>query len=319
MIFILNKKEDQGKYQFSKTTFKILVMKIFEEVINYPADNSFLIKYDDFPHFTVPWHFHNEYEIVFIIRSFGKKFVGDSVEVFSPGDLSVYGSKLPHFYMNDQSYYRGEPEMRVNAIVVQFPTNYFPQSQLLRPEFGSVKKLLMNSSSGLSFSAAQAKTGGEILQEMLSKSGMERHLLFVKLVDYLGNSESQTIASKGYTNSMDDQGEPRMAKIYKFTTRNYNRKITLKEAASVAGMNSTAFCRYFRQKTGKTFAQFVNELRISYACKFLRHGNQTVARIGDEAGFNNLSNFNRQFKSFIRKSPSEYRELSREKPGLLTT
>lgn len=78
-------------------------MRIFQEVINYPADSSFLIKYDDFPHFTVPWHFHNEYEIVFIIKSFGKKIVGDSVEEFGPGDLSIYGSKLPHFYMNNLS------------------------------------------------------------------------------------------------------------------------------------------------------------------------------------------------------------------------
>jgi len=288
-------------------------MRLFEEVINYPAENSFLIKYDDFPHFTVPWHFHNEFEIVFIINSFGKKFVGDSVDAFAPGDLSVYGSKLPHFYMNDQAFYSGEPELRVKAIVVQFPTTYFPQSQLLRPEFGSVKKLLNNASSGLTFSAGVAINGGKILHEMLKTSGMERHLLFVKLIDYLGSSESRTIATIGYANAMDDLGEPRMAKIYNFTTRHYNRKITLDEVSSIAGMNISAFCRYFRQKTGKTFAQFVNELRISYACKFLRHGNQTVANISDEAGFNNLSNFNRQFKSFIGKSPSEYRELFREK------
>ena len=288
-------------------------MKPFKEVINYPVDNSFLIKYDDFAHFTFPWHFHDEYEIVFIIKSFGKKFVGDSVEEFSPGDLSVFGSKLPHFYMNDQAFYRGDPELRVNAIVAQFPPSYFPPALLQRPEFGSVKKLLNSASSGMTFSAELAVNGGKILHEMLRTSGMERHLLFVKLIDYLGNCESRTIAKPDYANSIDDLGEPRMAKVYKFTTRNYNRKISLEEAASVAGMNSSAFCRYFRQKTGKTFAQFVNELRINYACKFLKHGNQTVVRISDEAGFNNLSNFNRQFKSFIGKSPSEYRELFREK------
>jgi len=288
-------------------------MKLFQEVINYPADNSLLIKYDDFPHFTIPWHYHNEYEIVFIIKSFGKKFVGDSVELFSPGDLSVYGSKLPHFYMNDQVFYRGDPDFRVNAIVVQFPTTYFPSQQLQRPEFGSVKKLLNSSSSGLVFSDEAAKYGGKVLGEMLHTEGMERHLLFVKLIDYLGRSESKTIATSGYSNAMDDQREPRMAKIYRFTTRHFNRKIKLEEVAAEAGMNSTAFCRYFRQKTGKTYALFVNELRISYACKLLRNGNQTVAFISDEAGFNNLSNFNRQFKSFIGKSPSEYQELFRKK------
>jgi AraC-like DNA-binding protein len=288
-------------------------MKIFQEVINYPADSSFLIKYDNFPHFTVPWHFHSEYEIVFIIKSFGKKFVGDSVADFSPGDLSIYGSKLPHFYMNDQSFYRGDPDLMVNAIVVQFPANYFPALQLQRLEFRSVKKLLNNASAGLTFPAEVSAAGGKMLTEMYQTNGMERHLLFEKLIDFLGNSESRSIATPGYINAKNDQWEPRMAKIYKFTTRNYNRKIALEEVASVAGMNATAFCRYFRQKTGKTFAQFVNELRISYACKFLRHGNQTIAHISDEAGFNNLSNFNRQFKNYLGKSPSEYRELFLEK------
>jgi len=288
-------------------------MRVFKEIINYTAENSFLIKYDDFSHFTVPWHFHDEFEIVFIIKSFGKKFVGDSVDDFAAGDLSVYGSMLPHFYMNDQAFYRCDPDLKVNAIVLQFPASYFLPSQLQRPEFGSVKKLLNSASSGLNFMPEPALNGGKILHEMLLTSGMERHLLFVKLIDYLGNSESRTMATPGYTNGMDDMGEPRMSKIYQFITRYYNRKIALEEAASIAAMNPSAFCRYFRQKTGKTFAQFVNELRISYACKFLRHGNQTVARISDESGFINLSNFNRQFKSFIGKSPSEYREFFREK------
>jgi AraC-like DNA-binding protein len=220
--------------------------------------------------------------------------------------------------MSDQAFYTGDPNLKVNAIVVQFPSDYFPQSQLQRTEFHSVKSLLNSVSSGLSFSAESAAIGGKILQEMYQKSGMERHLLFVKLIDFLGNSESRTMATPDYFNEMSDKAEPRMAKIYKFTTRNYNRKIVLDEVASIAGMNVTAFCRFFRQKSGKTFAQFVNEQRISYACKFLKHGNQTIADICEEAGFNNLSNFNRQFKNLIGKSPSEYRRLFNSKNGLPT-
>lgn len=288
-------------------------MKPFKEVINYPIDNSFLVKYENFPHFRFPFHFHEEYEIVYIIKSFGKKFVGDSVEEFAPGDLSVYGSNLPHFYMSDPTFYKDDPHLRVNAIVIQFPITYFPESQLKRTEFSSVKKLLKSASSGLFFSKESAAKGGKILQEIMQTSGMERHLRFVKLIDYLGNSKSQSITSPDYTNEMEDQREPRMAKIYRFTTRNYNRKIGLEEVASVAGMNVSAFCRYFRQKSGKTFSQFVNEQRISYACKFLKHGNRTIADICDEAGFNNLSNFHRQFKNIVGKSPSKYRELFKDK------
>lgn len=288
-------------------------MKPFKEVINYPVDKSFLVKFDDLPHFRFPLHFHEEFEIIYILKSFGKKIVGDAVEDFGPGDLSLFGSNLPHFYMSDPSFYSGNPNLRVNAIVIQFPLSYFPESQLLRTEFASVKKLLQNSTSGLFFSGEAAATGGEIMQQIFNSTGMERHLLFVKLIDFLGYSKSRIIASADYSNEMKDQHEPRMAKIYKFTTRNYNRKIELEEVASVAGMNVTAFCRYFRQRSGKTFSQFVNEQRISYACKFLMHGSRTIADISDEAGFNNISNFNRQFKNIMGKSPSEYRELFRGK------
>jgi len=284
-------------------------MHPFKEVINYPVDSSFLIKYDNLPHFRFPWHFHDECEIVYIIKSYGKKFVGDAVEEFGPGDLSIYGSNLPHFYMSDPAFYAGDPNLRVNAIVVQFPFNYFPPLQLQAAEFVSVKRLLGSISSGLTFSAEAAENGGKILHEIYQANGMERYLLFVKLIDYLGKSESRPIATPDYIHTRSAQEDPRMAKIYKFTTRNYNRKIVLDEVASVAGMNVSAFCRYFRKKSGKTFAQYVNELRISYACKFLKHGNQTIAHISDEAGFNNLSNFNRQFKSIMGKSPSAYREL----------
>jgi AraC-like DNA-binding protein len=211
--------------------------------------------------------------------------------------------------MSDPAFYAGDPNLRVNAFVIQFPVNYFPPAQLQTAEFVSVKRLLSSISAGLTFSAETAEYGGKILHEIYQANGMERYLLFVKLIDYLGRAESRTIATPDYINIRSAQEDPRMAKIYKFTTRNYNRKIVLDEVASVAGMNVTAFCRYFRKKSGKTFAQYVNELRISYACKFLKHGNQTIAHICDEAGFNNLSNFNRQFKSIMGKSPSEYREL----------
>ncbi len=287
--------------------------KPFKEVISYPAGNSFVIKYDDFPHFTVPWHFHNEYELVFIINSFGKKFAGDKVESFSTGDLSFYGTALPHFYLNDEAFYSGNPAYKVKAIVLQFPLDYFPAVELIRPEFVSIKKLLDSATRGLKFQMEAAEKGAQILNDILNASGIQRHLLLVKLMDYLGSSPSCPIASAGYSNSMVEMGESRMAKIYKYATRNCTRKITLDEISREVGMNSTAFCRYFQGKTGKTFAHFVNELRINYACKLLIQGNQSIKGICDEAGFNNLSNFNRRFLDLTGKSPSQYRELFKGK------
>jgi len=121
-------------------------MKPFKEVINYLAGNSFVIKYNDFEHFSVPYHYHNEFELAYILRSTGKKFVGDVIEDFGPGDLVFLGSTLPHFFLNDKQYYSGNKELRVNAYILQFPADYFSDNQLIRPEFASISRLLANSS-----------------------------------------------------------------------------------------------------------------------------------------------------------------------------
>jgi AraC-like DNA-binding protein len=284
-------------------------LKPFHAFIDYPVGNSFIIKYDNFPHFSVPLHFHNEYEIVYIIKSTGKKYVGDVVESFESGDLSFYGNNLHHFYLNDEKYYNNDPEFYVNAIVVLFPSDYFSARQLHQPEFTLIRKLLNNTTRGLKFPAKTVSDASNLLQKMLITSGIERYLLFLRFLNLLGSSDYQSIASFGYTNKSESFGEHRMEKIYKFCKHNFTRKLTLKEVSSIAAMNPTAFCRYFRNNTGKTFVRFINELRVSFSCNMLKQSNQKIDFISGKSGFSNLSNYNRIFKEIVGKSPSEYRNL----------
>lgn len=284
-------------------------MKPFKEVINYTAENSFIIRYDDFEHFSVPCHFHHEYEIVYIIQSTGKRFVGDVIESFEPEDLVFFGSTLPHYYINDKSYYSGNPDLKVNAFVLQFPADYFSDDQLRRPEFSAIQRLLTNSSRGLKFPDSIKKQVAELFHKTYNESGIKRYLSLIELLNLLGQTNFSPIASSGYSKNVNYNIDDRMIKVYEFSTLNYNKKISLQEVASVAGMNPTAFCRYFRAKIGKTYAEFINDLRIKNACSLLRNGNKTIAFICFETGFNNLSNFYRQFKAKIGKSPSAYRKF----------
>lgn len=285
-------------------------MKPFKEEINYPTENSFILRYNDFAHFSVPWHFHNEFELAYIIQSTGKRFIGDVIENFGPGDFAFYGSTLPHFHHSDEQYYSGNPDLKVNAYILQFPVDYFSETQLRSPEFFGVSRLLSNSSRGLKFPGHTKEPVALMLKEMYAQKGLKRYILLIELLNFLGQTDFSPIASPSYDNAMNNNIDERMVKIYEFSTLSYNRKISIQEVASVAGMNATAFCRYFRKKTGKTFAEFINELRISYACKLLRHGNRTIEFVCFETGFNNLSNFNRQFKAKTMKSPSAYRKFA---------
>jgi AraC-like DNA-binding protein len=284
-------------------------MKPYEEIINYPVENSFIVKYDNFPHFNVPLHFHSEYEIVYIIKSTGRKYVGDTVEEFGPGDISFYGNNLHHFYLNDQEYYQNDPDYVVNAIIVLFPSDYFSPLKLNQPEFSNIKALLNNSSHGLKFHKKIAKKASNILYQMLKASGIERYMLLLKLLDFLGSSESVPLTKIRFTDSISIYGEHRMEKIYKFCKYNFNRKITLKEISSLAAMDSAAFCRYFKQIEGKTFKQYINDMRISFSCEMLKNGYNKISFISSKAGFNNISNFNRTFLKVVGKTPNAFRKF----------
>lgn len=168
----------------------------------------------------------------------------------------------------------------------------------------------------------------EIVQEMFVKLWEKRAVLNIEtsvkhylfrsvrnhclnqILNLLGQSDFTPIASQGYSKYANYDFNNRLVKVYEYSIQNYNKKISLDEVASVAGMNPAAFCRYFKSKMRKTYAEFINELRINNACNLLRNSNETIAYVCYEAGFNNLSNFNRQFKEIIGKSPSDYRKFS---------
>ncbi len=87
---------------------------------------------------------------------------------------------------------------------------------------------------------------------------------------------------------------------------NFSRKIKLDEIATVANLSPTAFCRYFKSRTNKTFVGFLNEIRVGYACKLLLEREKSASEICYLSGFNNLTNFNIQFKKIKNLTPIEY-------------
>lgn len=282
-------------------------MKIMHEQLSFRGTNSFNIKWDDFPHFTFPWHFHSEYELVFVIRSFGKRFVADHVEDFQDGDLVLLAPNLPHFWKNDEAFFLNDPNYRVNAIVIHFPAHFFKEQLENYPEFMSIRDLLSRAARGLSFQKEVSDRLGPKLNKLLKKKGLERTLLFLEILEKLAKTNQyKSLASETYRLNLDNWSTTRLDKVMHIINANYRQPIKLDLVASHIGMNTTAFCRYFKEKTGKSFIEFVNEMRIGYACKLLLEGKQTVSQICFESGFNNLSNFNRCFKKTTSLSPIQY-------------
>ncbi|WP_430974266.1 AraC family transcriptional regulator [Sunxiuqinia rutila] len=283
-------------------------MKIMHEQVSFRGTNSFNIKWDDFPHFTFPWHFHTEYELVYVIKSFGKRFVADHVEDFHDGDLVLLGPNLPHFWKNDEVFFQNDPHYHVNAIVIHFPATFFKDQLENYPEFLPIRDLLSRASRGISFQKQLANRLGPKLKKLLSTKGLKRTLLLLEILGKMAKTRQyKLLASESYRLNLDNWSTSRLDKIMHIINANYRQAIKLEQIASHIGMNTTAFCRYFKEKTGKSFIEFVNEMRIGYACKLLLEGTQSVSQICFESGFNNLSNFNRCFKKITSLSPVQYR------------
>jgi AraC-like DNA-binding protein len=281
-------------------------MKIMHEQVSFAPRTMLKVKWDDFPHFTYPWHFHSEFEIVYVLKSSGKRFVADSVESFHDGDIALLGSNLPHFWKSEHA---SNSDDHVNAIVVQFHIDFFREEINSYPEFHRIKDILNRAKRGIHFTKPSSEKIGKMLKRLLKLNGLERMLYFVKLLDTMARTENyRYLASKGYQLEEQKELNSRLDKIMHFINTNYQRKITQVELASKIGMTTAAFCRYFKEKTGKGFIFFVNEMRIGYACKLLIENRLSISQICFECGFNNISNFNRMFKRQTGFTPGDYQQ-----------
>ena len=282
-------------------------MKIMHEQLNLQRA-SITAKWDDFPHFTFPWHFHPEYELVYIEKSFGKRFVGDHVDDFQAGDLVLLGSNLPHFWKNDEMFHQENPDYRVNAVVVHFPPDFFRHSVETYAEFDPIRKLLIRAKRGIRFSADVSPKFSTQLKKIVRQKGLQRTLHFIKILDELARiTEYQLLVNESYKNEMPDWSSDRLAKVMHLINATYKHNPKLETIANQIGMNPSAFSRYFKEKTGKSFVRFVTEFKVGYACKLLQECQLSISQICNESGFNNVSNFNRQFKKITSVPPVDYR------------
>jgi AraC-like DNA-binding protein len=282
-------------------------MKIMHEQIDFPGRSAVKVKLREMPHFTYPWHFHPEYEILYVINGFGRSFVADNIEEFRSGDLALLGSNLPHFWKSDESFYLEENNKNVKYIVVQFSNEFFKEAISEYPEFYLIKELLDRSARGLRFSKSFSEKAKRKLYKLVRSSGFERTLRLLELLQFLAKTEDyKLLAGELYQVEKHNFTSDRMTKVMHYLNTTYLKKVELEKVADVANLHPAAFCRFFKEKSGKSLSEFVNDMRISYACRLIIEDKMTVSQICYESGFNNLSNFNRTFKKHTGFTPTNY-------------
>ncbi|WP_413197346.1 AraC family transcriptional regulator [Pararobbsia alpina] len=275
------------------------------ELVAVPRDESYKVWSHGYPYRTVRWHFHPEFEIQLITATTGKYFVGDYIGDFTPGNLVMVGSNLPHNWVSNVP--TGE-RVDERCLVVQFDTEFLTRAIDVFPELKRVETLLDASSWGVLFSTKTGAAAEPIMREMLVAQGIRRITLFLSLIDLLVRSAAPIkLASAAYRADPAHYAESRINHVLSYIGRNLSKELRESELAELAGQSASAFSRYFRRHTGVPFVQYVNRLRINLACQLLMAGELSITDICYQVGFNNLSNFNRQFLALKGTSPSRWR------------
>jgi len=276
-------------------------------------NESFSVAYRKHPNFLKVWHYHVELELVVLLKSEGTRFNGDHIGAFAEGEIILIGKNLPHMWLNDPVYFEEDSKLKAEAIVVHFKEDFVGKSFLNVPEMKGVSKLLNNAVRGIRFNGYQNDKIIKKVRRLMQLNGFERMICFLQVLQDLSIvAHHELLTSPSYIEDFESSDKRKLEPVYNYIINNFKNEFSLKDVAQLAHMNPSAFSRYFKRVHHKTFTKYVNELRIGFACKLLLEEKYSKTDICFECGFNNLSNFNRQFKAVTSYSPSEYLKMQHE-------
>ncbi|TGQ34699.1 MULTISPECIES: AraC family transcriptional regulator [unclassified Mesorhizobium] len=281
------------------------------EVVQIRRGESFKAWAHGYPFHTVRWHFHPEYEIHHVVATTGRYFVGDFIGEFEPGNLVLTGPNLPHNWVSDVPAGSCVP---LRGRVVQFSEEFIADATAALPELAACAGILELSRRGALFSTATAELAGPVLAELVEAQGMRRIALFMTLMDILSRAaDVQPLTSAGYLPDPSGFMSAGINQALAYINARLTEPFSESDLAAIAGRSPSAFSRSFRRHTGMALVQYVNRLRINLACQLLMSEAQmSITEICYAAGYNNISNFNRQFLVQKGMSPSRFRALLAE-------
>lgn len=284
-------------------------MKPALEHLPKEKEESFVVKYFDYHYYPTPWHYHPEYEIVLVTESTGKRFIGDHICNFEPGNLAFIGSNLPHTYRNDEKYYQPGSSLRARSIVIHFSEASLGNDFLELPEAKSLKKLFHQSATGFDVNGNTNTVVSNQLEKIVGLSGMRRWLYLLEILNTLAESKNLVPVCKDSMIGKNEKESERLCLVFDWILHNYERDLRVTEAADLCNMSVNAFSRFFSLRTRKTFSAYVSNMRLNKAARLLVENKLSVSDVCYDCGFNNISNFNRQFLKQYGVSPVKYRKM----------
>lgn len=274
-----------------------------------PDTHTFIIRELEEAHFDPNWHFHQEYQLFVVLKGTGTRFVGDHIKSFEEGDLVFTGPNLPHLWRSDIAYFEGDPELHTRGIVIYFQESFPGKDLIQKEEAIRLRHFLERSKRGLEINGDTARQITQMMKKLVKKEGLESIIYLLRILNVMIHSEEvNELSSPGYTNSLKDGDSEIMNLIHAYVMDNFKQTINLKEVASIANMTPTSFSRYFKMHANKTFSELLSEVRIGHACRLLIENKMNISQACYESGYQTLTNFNRQFKALMKRTPLQYKK-----------
>ncbi|GLB51296.1 AraC family transcriptional regulator [Neptunitalea chrysea] len=282
-----------------------ILKKVHREITPLSVEDSFLVFDRKKKEFDFPIHFHPEYELNFVKNGKGvRRVVGDSLEEIDDVELVLIGPNLHHGWITHEC-----KEKEIHEITIQFHNNLFNEELLNRRIMKPIKEMFDRSIHGILFSKKISNELYPRISQVSRLDGMDYFIEMVSVLQDLANSRNQRLLSTYTVNRNEFDNSDNIKKVYDYIQKNFHKKITLAEVSEIVNMSSVSFNRFIKKRTGKTFINYLNDVRISNAAMWLLEKDQSISEIAYKCGFNNIANFNRVFKKFKNCTPTEYKAV----------
>lgn len=269
---------------------------------------SFSARHDKIPNFGSLWHYHPELELHYTIKGEGVRFIGDNIGNFSNGEIVLLGENLPHTWQCNDKYFEENGCREVEAVVIQFLPNCMGEGFLSLPETHFLQLLYEKAKYGMVFFGETRERVADLMIQSTEAKSFDRVVILLSILKILAESEEYRFITAAYQLYQSDPRDiDRLEEVCTYTLSNYATPITLEQIADIAHLTVTSFCRYFKLMTNKTYYDFLTEIRISHACRFLIADRYSIEQISDRCGFYTTSSFYKQFKKITGMTPLSYK------------
>lgn len=279
---------------------------IIREITPLTNEDFFVVLYHPNAKFDFPTHYHPEYEINYVEKAKGKRVVGETISDYDEFDLVLTGPDLYHSWQSET----GGAEL---VVTIQFQRDLFSLNFLNKKMFLAIKEMLERSTRGIEFNKETIQKLAPRIKSLINHKGFESFLEFMSIINDMAVSDNQKVlCGQTFSPELDMFKSRRIRLTCDYINKNYQKKIMIEDLAKMISMTNSSFCHFFKKRTRKSFVEYLNEVRIGHAAVQLIETTKTISEVCYDCGFNNVSNFNRIFRTKKNLTPTEFRKFNQQ-------